>query len=212
MGAVETLLTLVAVVASFAAGLLVWSALRGHGGPDAAGAALSKGDFGAALASGDDPRRGRRGWLAAAMAARHLLLFDRAQALTERLLAEDPDDAEALIERALSAAWQRGPSAEADLARALALRPDLAEPIALHRAFLAWRQGDLDGARRRFEEVGAALESKLRDDIGPGDGLFADWFLEAALLWQASGDETRAAWSAAAYAASAPQSRLRDLR
>jgi hypothetical protein len=212
LGVIEVVLSVVALGATFAAGFMVWSALRQRGGGDPAGAALSRGDFGLALAVAEGPASARREWLAGATAARHLLLFDRAAALTERLLAADPDDAEALIERALGAAWQRGPTAEADLARALALRPDLAEPIALHRAFLAWRQGDLDGARRRFEEVGAALESKLRDDIGPGDGLFADWFLEAALLWRASGDETRAAWSAAAYAASAPQSRLRDLR
>lgn len=211
MGAVELALTLVAVIVTFAAGVLVWSALRGHGGADPVGGALSRGDFGAALALGESPASGRRGWLAAALAARHLLLFDRADALTARLLADDPDDAEALVERALAAAWQRRDTAQADLTRALALRPDLAEPIALHRAFLALRQGDEAAARRGFEEISAPLETKLRDDIGPGDALFADWFLEAATLWHASGDDARAAWAAAAYARSAPQSRLRDL-
>lgn len=212
MGLVELVLSLVAAIATLAAGFLVWSALRVRGGTDRAGSALSRGDFGAALAFGEGQGADRRGWLAAALAARHLLLFDRAEALTGRLLADDPQDAEARIERALGAAWQgRCEPAEADLARALGERPDLAEPIALHRAFLAWRRGDGDTARRLFEEIAAAVESKLRVDIGPGDGLFADWFLEAALLWEASGDRERGAWAAAAFARSAPQSRLREV-
>jgi tetratricopeptide (TPR) repeat protein len=212
VAALETLLLLFAVVVSVAAGGLVWVALRGRPGGDPAGAALSGGDFGLALALGEAPGGGRREWLAAATAARHLLLFDRAEELLGRLLAADPEDAEARIERALLAAWQRrGEAASEDLARALARRPDLAEPIALHRAFTAWRQGDAAGARLRFEEIAAALESKLRADLGPGDGLFADWFLEAALLWAASGDEARAAWAGEAFGRSAPQSRLRGI-
>ncbi len=212
MAALETLLMLFAIVVSVAAGGLVWVALRGRRGEDPAGAALSGGDFGLALALGEAPGGGRREWLAAATAARHLLLFDRAETCVARLLAADPEDAEARVESALLAAWQRRrEAAENDLARALAQRPDLAEPVALHRAFAAWRQGDADAARLRFEEVAAALESKLRADIGPGDGLFADWFLEAALLWAASGDQERAAWASDAFARSAPQSRLRGI-
>jgi len=215
MAASEILLTLIAIAVSIAAALLVWAALRGRGGADAAGGALSRGDFGLALALGEAPGGGRREWLAASTAARHLLLFDRAATLTDRLLAADPIDGEALIERALALLWQGRPEqadeAEAALARALLARPDFAEPIALHRALLAARRGDLTEASRRFEEIAVALESKLRSDIGPGDALFADWFLEASVLWRAQGDEERAEWAARGFAASAPQSRLREI-
>jgi tetratricopeptide (TPR) repeat protein len=198
-----------AVAVTVAAGVLVWAALRGKRGADPVGGALSSGDFGLALALGEAPGGGRREWLGAATAARHLLLFDRAAALVDRILAEDANDGEARIERALGLLWQRRfAEAESELERALLLRPDLAEPISLHRAFLAERQGDLAGAVRRFEEIAAALENKLRDDLGPGDALFADWFLEASLLWRAQGDEARAKWAAAALARGAPQSRL----
>jgi tetratricopeptide (TPR) repeat protein len=212
VAASEILLLLLSVVVTVAAALLVWAALRGKRGPDPVGGALSRGDFGLALALGEAPGGGRREWLAAALAARHLLLFDRAAALTDRILAADANDAEARIERALGLLWQRRyADAERELERALLLRPDLAEPIGLHRAFLAERQGDLPSARRRFEEIAAALENKLRADLGPGDALFADWFLEASLLWAAQGDEERAAWAGAAFARGAPQSRLRAI-
>lgn len=191
---------------------MVWGALRRQGGRDTAGEALSRGDFGAALASGERPGAERRELLAAAMAARHLLLFDRAAVLLDRLSALDADDPFTLLERALGAVWQGEYEAAEDLlARLRAERPQLAEPLALHRAFLAWRRGDADTARRGFEEISAAIESKLGSDIGPGDGLFADWFLEAGVLWRASGDRERAAWAAAGFARSAPQSRLAEL-
>jgi tetratricopeptide (TPR) repeat protein len=209
VAASEILLLLFSVVVTVAAGLLVWAALRGRRGADPVGDAISRGDFGLALALGEAPGGSRREWLAAALAARHLLLFDRAAALTDRILTGEPDDGEARIERALGLLWQRRfAEAERELERALLLRPDLAEPIGLHRAFLAERQGDLASAGRRFEEIAAALENKLRSDIGPGDALFADWFLEGSLLWRALGDQERAAWAAAAFSRGAPQSRL----
>ncbi len=211
MNVLEGLFSVAALVITAAAAALVWGALKRRSGADEAGAALSSGDFGAALAAGEGAGAPRREAVAAATAARHLLLFDRAAAIVARLLAADSDDADALIERALLDIWGANRQAEAWLAAVLSRRPDLAEPIALHSAFSALRRGDLDLARRRFEDIAPALETKLRTDIGPGDGLFADWFLESALLWEASGDRERALWSAAVYERSAPQSRLREI-
>jgi hypothetical protein len=207
----EALFFVGALAVTLAATALVWGALKRRGGSDAAGAALSSGDFGAALALGEGAGAPRREALAAATAARHLLLFDRAAAIVGRLLAEDPDDADALVERALLDIWGANQQAEEWLNAVLSRRPDLAEPLALHSAFSALRRGDSALARRRFEDIAPALETKLRTDIGPGDGLFADWFLEAAALWRAGGESARAAWAETEYARSAPQSRLRDL-
>ena len=90
------------------------------------------------------------------------------------------------------------------------MRSDLEESITLHRAWVALRQGRARLARRRFEDVEASLESKLRADLS-GDPLFAEWFLQAALLWRAAGDEERAAWAWREGLAAAPQSRLAEV-
>ena len=209
MFALEALLALLALLVTAVAALFVWRSLRQRGG-DGAGAALSRGDFGAALAAGERPGAAPGELVAAAMAARHLLLLDRSRSLVERALAQDADDPRALVERFLGGLWQAGAGAE-DLARLASRRPELGEEIELHRAFAAWWRGELEAARLRFEAIAPALESKLRADIGPGDGLYADWYLEAEALWRASGDAERAAWAHEALARSAPQSRLREL-
>jgi hypothetical protein len=63
-------------------------------------------------------------------------------------------------------------------------------------------------ARRLFSEVEAPLENKLRSDLGSGEPLFAEWFLQAAALWRAFGEEERAGWARREGRASAPESQL----
>ena len=63
-------------------------------------------------------------------------------------------------------------------------------------------------ARSLFDEIEAPLETKLRTDLGSGDVVFADWFLQASELWLAFGDNDRAAWARREAMRSAPQSRL----
>ncbi len=178
-----------------------------------ASAALARGDFEAALAAADTARGARRGeLLAAAVAARHLLRFAEARKLVARALASDSEDGEAWIEAGLSAAYA-GDLAEGEraLARAAALRSDLAEPITLHRAWVALRSGDTRAARRLFEDIETPLENKLRTDLGSGDPLFAEWFLQAAELWDAVGDRERAAWARHEGRRSAGRSRLPEI-
>jgi tetratricopeptide (TPR) repeat protein len=148
--------------------------------------------------------------LAAATAARHLLDLDSAASLLDAVLAEDPGDGEALLERGLVEAYAgRHEAAEDLLRRAAVARADLAESITLHQAWLELRRGRGRRARRRFEEIEASLESKLRADL-VGDPLFAEWFLHAALLWRASGDDQRSAWAWREGLAAEPQSRLAE--
>lgn len=166
---------------------------------------LGRGAFREALRAGREAPAGR---LAAATAARHLLDLDTAAALLDTALADDPGDGEALVERGLVEAYAgRYALAASLLARAAAARADLTESITLHRAWLDLRQGRPLDARRRFEEVEAPLESKLRADL-TGDPLFAEWYLHAALLWRAAGDDERAAWAWREGLAAAPESRL----
>ncbi len=174
---------------------------------------LGSGRFAAALERArTGPRAPRDELYAAAVAAKHLLLWERADELLGRILAGDPGDGEAWLERGSVAAYRGRAAAAADaFARALARRSDLAESINLHAAWLALAAGDRAAARRRFDEVEAPLESKLRSDLGPGDPLFAEWFLQAAALWRAEGDAERAGWAAASGRAAAPESRLADL-
>ncbi len=198
---------LLALLAAGAVALLL--VLRDRRPPAVAAAALARGDFAAALAAGSAPGAPREERLAAAAGAKHLLDFDAAGALLAPLLAADPEDGEAWLEAGLVAAYAGDhDGAEHAFARAAALRSDLLESITLHRAWSALARGDRRAARARFEEVEAPLESKLRSDLGPGDPLFAEWFLQAAALWRAAGDEERAAWALAASRAAAPASRL----
>jgi tetratricopeptide (TPR) repeat protein len=173
-------------------------------------AALGRGHFAAALDAATPPGKPPRDDLwAAAVAAKHLLRLDEARELIDRVLAADPGDGEGRLESGLIAAYAGDfPAAERDLLAAASLRSDLTESITLHRAWVALREGDRSRARRLFDEVEAPLETKLRSDLGSGEPLFAEWFLQAAALWEAFGDPERAAWAAAAARASAPESRL----
>ncbi len=194
------LLGLVVVAAA-----VVTAAVLRHAPRSRAAELLGRGAFGAARDSGG---QGPEELLAAATAARHLLDLSTAARLLDAVLAEDPADGEALLERGLVEAYAgRHDEAAELLRRATAARADLAESITLHRAWLELRRGHEREARRRFEEVEASLESKLRSDLA-GDPLFAEWFLHAALLWRASGDEERASWAWREGLRAAPESRL----
>lgn len=187
-----------------------WATLRQPAAGGAAQRALGDGRFADALAAArTDARASRDQLYIAAVAARHLLELDRARALLDRILAQDPADGEAWLERGLTAAWAGDfDGAEQAFQKAGALRSDLLESLTLHRAWLALRRGDPQGARRLFSEIEAPLENKLRSDLGSGEPLFAEWFLQAADLWADAGDEERAAWARSEGRASAPESRL----
>jgi len=208
----ETLLVAL-VAAGLGVGALALLAGLRAGSSSAAMIALGSGRFAEALAAARTGVGTPRDELyAAAVAAKHLLLWDRAGELLDRILRGDPGDGEAWLERGLVAAYTgRGGEAETAFAQALAHRADLAESITLHRAWLALSRGDHPLSRRLFDGVEAPLESKLRSDLGPGDPLFAEWFLQAAALWRAAGDAARGDWAAAAGRAAAPESRLPDL-
>ncbi|HEY8022463.1 MAG TPA: hypothetical protein VIH93_15260 [Thermoanaerobaculia bacterium] len=221
MPSFETLL-IAAVVAAVALGALaLFAGLRTTSASDASGASdaireLGGGHFAAALERArTGPRAPRDELYAAAVAAKHLRLWERADELLARLLGSDAGDGEAWLERGLVAAYSgypgRAAEASSAFARALAHRADLAESLTLHRAWLALREGDRAAARRLFDEVETPLENKLRGDLGEGEPLFAEWFLQAAALWSAAGDGERAAWAAAAGRAAAPESRLPDI-
>ncbi|MES1245915.1 MAG: hypothetical protein ABUT39_30185 [Acidobacteriota bacterium] len=174
--------------------------------------AVGRGDFETALAAARTGRgAGRDELFAAAVAAKHLLRFDEARKLLARILASDPSDGEAWLESGLAAAYAGDlDAAGRDLGKAAALRSDLAESITLHRAWIELRKGDLREAGRRFDEVETSLENKLRTDLGGGEPLFAEWFLQAAQLWAALGDPDRAAWAWEEGRRSAGGSRLPD--
>lgn len=175
--------------------------------------ALGRGDFEATLVTArTGPGAGRDDLFAAAVAAKHLLRFAEARRLCGHILASDPGDGEAWLETGLAAAYDGDfETAVKALARAAALRSDLAESITLHRAWLELRRGDLREARRLFDEVETSLENKLRTDLGGGEPLFAEWFLQAAELWAALGDSSRAGWARTEGIRSAPASRLPEV-
>jgi tetratricopeptide (TPR) repeat protein len=187
----------------------MWAILR-QPSNGAAQRALGEGRFADALATArTDARASRDQLYTAAVAARHLLKLNRARALLDRILTQDPADGEAWLERGLTAAWAGDfDGAEQAFQKAGARRSDLLESLTLHRAWLALRRGDPQGARRLFSEIEAPLENKLRSDLGSGEPLFAEWFLQAADLWADAGDEERAAWARSEGQASAPESRL----
>lgn len=205
------LLTLLLVL--LAAGALgLWATLRQPSGSQAV-KALGEGRFADALAAArDDARASRDELYAGAVAAKHLLEFARARGLLDRILARDPEDGEARLERGLVAAYAGDlAAADQDLAAAGARRSDLLESLTLHRAWLALRRGDRSAAQHLFSEVEAPLENKLRADLGSGEPLFAEWFLQAAALWSAFGDGERAAWARREGRSSAPLSRLDEV-
>jgi tetratricopeptide (TPR) repeat protein len=147
--------------------------------------------------------------LAASLAAKHLLDLPRARGLLEALVAADAGDGEAWLELGLVDAYAgRFDDARRAFERVGASRSDLLEPLTLHRAWLALLEGDDAAARRLFSEIDVPLETKLRLDLGEGDPTFAEWFLQAGLLWCAEGDRARADWALGAARRAAPESRL----
>jgi tetratricopeptide (TPR) repeat protein len=204
------LLLALLILALAAGAFLLWAGLR-RGAASPAAQELGRGHFAAALAAARiaGPKPERDELYAAAVAAKHLLELDRAKGLLDRLLAADPGDGEAWLERGLVAAYEDDlDGAEQAFAQAAGHRSDLAESITLHRAWLALRRGDGATARRLFDEVEAPLETKLRTDLGADEPLFAEWFLQTAALWQAFGRPGEAAWARAAGRAAAPESRV----
>ena len=169
--------------------------------------ALAEGDFEAVLEEAATDSRPDA--IATAIAAKHLLNFDRAEELLARLVDEDAGDGEAWLERGLVAAYAtRWKDAEKAFATVVSLRSDLLEPVTLHRAWAALAQGDNRRARKLFEDVEAPIESKLRIDIGGGDPLFAEWFWQASRLWASTGAAEAAEWAWKEGCDAAPTSQL----
>ena len=211
MPAFETLLIVLLALLGAVASIGLYLVLRN---PPASPVmeAVGRGEFSAALeAARGRAKAGRDELYAAAVAARHLLRFEEARGYLGRLLTADPEDGEARIEAGLVAAYEGDfAAAEQAFLEAASRRSDLTESITLHRAWVALRRGDRRAARRLFDEVEAPLETKLRSDLGSGDPLFAEWFLQAAALWEAFGDVERAGWARREGRASAPESRLAE--
>lgn len=193
-----------------AAGLAVLVVILKQTPRSAAGSLIGSGDFSRALSSADvGPGAGRDELLAAAVAAKHLLELETADALVRRILEADESDGEAWMERGLIAAYGGDYALAIEwLSDAERWRSDLFESITLHRAWTELRAGLGDSARKRFEEISAPLESKLRSDLGPGDPLFAEWFFQAADLWEESGAPDKGAWARREARRAAPQSAL----
>lgn len=212
MPSFEDLFTLLIIVVIAAGALVLFAALR-RTPVSLAVQAVGRGDFTAALASARTGANARRDeLLAAAVAAKHLLRLEESRALLARVLARDPADGEAWLEAGLAAAYAGDwPTAARALAEAAARRSDLAESITLHRAWVELRQKEVRKARRLFDEVETSLENKLRTDLGGGEPLFAEWFLQAAELWAAFGDEERADWAREEGRRSAIGSRLPEI-
>lgn len=209
MGTLE-LLTLGVTIAVAGAGLLVLLLMLKHAPRSAAGDLVGRGEFAEALTAADtDGDAERDELMAAAIAAKHMRELDRAESLLARVVRIDDDDGEAWMERGLVAAYRGDYSLAADhLRSAERRRSDLLESISLHRAWVDLRAGASAAALRRFEEIAAPLESKLKSDLGPGDPLFAEWFFQAADLWRESGATEKAAWARREARRSAPSSEL----
>ena len=199
---------MLALLAVAAAVLLIGLRARRH----ASALAVGEGRFADARAHADVSEAAERDSLyAAAIAAKHLLDWEESERLLRRILADD-DDGEAWLELGLVETYRGSlDSALESFDRAAALRADLLESITLHRAFVHLRLGDVERACRLFEEIEAALETKLRTDIGSGEPFFLEWFLQAAALWGASGRVSNADWATAAAQDAIGDSRLPEL-
>ena len=70
--------------------------------------------------------------------------------------------------------------------------------------------GEIKSHRSIMPFIGGSAGANIYDepDLGSGEPLFAEWFLQAADLWADAGDEERAAWARREGRASAPESRL----
>lgn len=206
----EDLLTFL-IIAAIVGGALVLFAVLKRTPASPAVQAVERGDFEAALAS-IRKNAGRDELFAAAVAAKHLLRLDESRALLARILARDPSDGEAWLEAGLAAAYAGDwPAADRALSEAAARRSDLGESITLHRAWVGLKKKDMRQARHLFDEVETSLENKLRTDLGGGEPLFAEWFLQAAELWAAFGDSARADWAREEGRRSAIGSRLPEI-
>lgn len=192
-------------------GLMMGIALR-ESRPTDAGRALDEGRFRDALAlSETGPKATERDLRVAAIAAKHCGDWDSADLFLDRLLDDDREDAEALLEKGLVLIYRGDPATAIEsLDRALALRSDLAESISLHRSYALMGLGETDRARRLFEEIEVPLETKLRSDMGAGEPIFCEWFIHAASLWSLAGDWQRASWAREEAMKSAGDSRLPD--
>jgi tetratricopeptide (TPR) repeat protein len=188
--------------------ILVVVAVIRHAPRPVAARALETGTFAVAVeAVSADPLP--EDLVPAAIASRHLLAFPKARALLDGALLLDPEDGEIWLEYGLVQAYENHLEGAVEaLSRAAALRPDLAEAVTLHLAWIALRRGRVSGARRLFEEIEAPLENKLRFDLGVGEPIFSDWFLQAGDLWEAFGEKEKAKWARNGGRRSAPASRL----
>ena len=192
-------------------GFVLFVALR-HGKAEPSAEALSRGHFRDTLRAADTSESAESGSLYnAAVAAKHLLDWETSERLLRRILSED-DDGEAWLELGLVQTY-RGDYCEAlrSFDRVEATRSDLLESLTLHRAFATMRQGDTGRALVLFEEVEVPLETKLRTDIGAGEPLFLEWFLQSAALWRATGKSAKAAWAEDQIRGTSGESRLPEI-
>jgi len=194
-----------------AIGFVLFVALR-QGKPEPSSEALSLGHFHDTLTLADTSGNAERGSLYnAAVAAKHLLDWQTAERLLRRILSED-EDGEAWLELGLVLTYQ-GSYTEAmrSFDRAETFRADLSESLNLHRAFVEMRRGESGRARTLFEEIEIPLETKLRIDMGSGEPLFLEWFLQSAALWRAAGKIEKAEWATAQVRSTPGESRLSEI-
>ena len=160
---------------------------------DPTAAALGRGDFRAVLQTADTSSGAERDSLyAAAVAAKHLLEWEPAKVFLQRILKSD-NDGEAWLELGLVQTYEGSyEEARRSFEQVESTRSDLLESLTLHRAFLDLCRCETARAQAQFEEIEAALETKLRTDMGASEPLFCEWFLQSAALWHAMGQETKA--------------------
>ena len=205
------LFTTLVVAVIVAAGVVLAAVLR-HTPRARAADLLARGDFEKAVATARESAASEE-LVPASIAARHLGDLATAKHLAERAVRADRRDGEAWLELGLVLGYAGElDAADETLARAAALRSDLAEAVTLHRAWVALRGGDVETARRLFDEGEAPLETKLQLDLGSGDPVFADWFFHAGEIWTGMGrseeDEEKGRWAIGEARRSAPGSRL----
>lgn len=203
----ESLGFLVSLLALAVVAFVLVVGLRGRRLPESR--AVGEGRYSEALSAADLSQDADRASLyAAAVAAKHLLDWDRSETLLRRIL-EDDEDGEAWLELGLVETYRGNPmEALRCFDRAAATRADLFESLTLHRAFARLRLGQTDAARELFEEVEVSLETKLRTDIGSGEPFFVEWFLQCSTLWRALGQSAKADWALAQAEKAVGESRL----
>ena len=164
----ESLGVLASLLALASVAFVLIVGLRGRRLPESR--AVGEGRYSQALSEADLSEDADRASLyAAALAAKHLLDWDRSESLLRRIL-DDDDDGEAWLELGLVETYRGNPTEALQcFDRAAATRSDLIESLTLHRAFARLRLGQTDSARELFEEVEVPLETKLRTDIGSGE-------------------------------------------